>query len=88
MKLPAHWPAWLTFERMAKLPAKIAGQFPRLPEDIRFPVPERVRRAMPVFVRTTTFKLALLYSLMIAAFSGALLAYLYYSTVYYIRVES
>ncbi|MEZ5986665.1 MAG: ATP-binding protein [Hyphomonas sp.] len=44
--------------------------------------------ALPTFLRTTTFKLALLYSAMFAAFSAALLVYLYYSTVYYIRVES
>ena len=43
---------------------------------------------LPNFVRTTTFKLALLYSAMFAAFSAALLIYLYYSTVYYIRYES
>ncbi|KCZ85887.1 MULTISPECIES: sensor histidine kinase [Hyphomonas] len=44
--------------------------------------------ALPTFLRTTTFKLALLYSAMFAAFSAALLVYLYYSTVYYIRAES
>ncbi len=49
---------------------------------------DRLVRALPPFVRTTTFKLTLLYSMMIAAFSGALLAYLYYSTIFYIRAES
>lgn len=44
--------------------------------------------ALPTFLRTTTFKLALVYSAMFAAFSAALLIYLYYSTVYYIRNES
>ncbi|MBA3068160.1 MAG: HAMP domain-containing protein [Hyphomonas sp.] len=88
MKLPTHRPAWLTLEQLAKLPAKLAGRLPRFPDEFRLPIPERMRKAMPVFVRTTTFKLAMLYSLMIAAFSGALLAYLYYSTVYYIRIES
>jgi signal transduction histidine kinase len=88
MKLPTHWPAWLTREHLAKVSAKLAARVPRLPDDIRLPIPEGVRKAVPVFVRTTTFKLAILYSAMIAAFSGALLAYLYYSTVYYIRVES
>jgi signal transduction histidine kinase len=47
-----------------------------------------MKLALPSFLRTTTFKLALLYSAMFAAFSAALLVYLYYSTVYYIRVES
>ena len=42
----------------------------------------------PTFARTTTFKLALLYSAIFAVFSGALLVYLYYSTVYYIRNEA
>ncbi|MFN3910800.1 sensor histidine kinase [Hyphomonas sp.] len=88
MKLPTHRPAWLSFEYLAKLPAKLAGRLPRFPDDFQLPLPDRVRKSMPVFMRTTTFKLAMLYSLMIAAFSGALLAYLYYSTVYYIRVES
>jgi integral membrane sensor domain MASE1 len=76
MKLPTNRPAWLTLERLAKLPAKLAGRLPRFPDEIRLPIPERVRKSMPVFMRTTTFKLAMLYSLMIAAFSGALLAYL------------
>jgi hypothetical protein len=88
MKLPTHWPAWLSSERLAKLPAKLAGRLPLLPSVDRLPIPDAVRKAMPVFVRTTTFKLAMLYSTMIAGFSGALLAYLYYSTVYYIRAES
>jgi hypothetical protein len=88
MKLPAHWPTWLSIANLSKLPAKIAGRLPALPSFDRLPIPESVRKATPVFVRTTTFKLALLYSLMIAAFSGALLTYLYYSTVYYIRIES
>lgn len=73
---------------ISKLPAKLAGRLPRIPAIPRLPIPEKLRKATPVFIRTTTFKLAMLYSLMIAAFSGALLAYLYYSTVYYIRVES
>ncbi|HPE47410.1 MAG TPA: ATP-binding protein [Hyphomonas sp.] len=47
-----------------------------------------MKLAVPTFLRTTTFKLALLYSAMFAAFSGALLIYLYYSTVYYIRAEA
>lgn len=47
-----------------------------------------MKLGLPTFLRTTTFKLALLYSAMFAAFSAALLVYLYYSTVYYIRVES
>jgi len=47
-----------------------------------------MKLALPSFLRTTTFKLALLYSAMFAAFSAALLIYLYYSTVYYIRAES
>ncbi|MFN7163715.1 MAG: two-component sensor histidine kinase, partial [Hyphomonas sp.] len=70
MKLPSRLPAWLTFQYLARLPAQIVRRLPQLPEDIQLPIPERVRKAMPVFVRTTTFKLALLYSLMIAAFSG------------------
>ncbi|MFN7180878.1 sensor histidine kinase [Hyphomonas sp.] len=88
MKLPAFWPDWLRTFQIPKLPAKLAGRLPRIPAIPRLPIPEKLRKATPVFVRTTTFKLAMLYSLMIAAFSGALLAYLYYSTVYYIRVES
>ncbi|MEH6742734.1 sensor histidine kinase [Hyphomonas sp.] len=47
-----------------------------------------MRLALPTFLKTTTFKLALIYSAMFAAFSAALLVYLYYSTVYYIRAES
>ena len=47
-----------------------------------------MRLALPTFLKTTTFKLALIYSAMFAAFSAALLVYLYYSTVYYIRTES
>ena len=47
-----------------------------------------MKLGLPTFLRTTTFKLALLYSAMFAAFSAALLIYLYYSTVYYIRTES
>lgn len=47
-----------------------------------------MKLGLPSYIRTTTFKLALLYSAMFAAFSAALLAYLYYSTVYYIRYES
>ncbi|MDX1291215.1 MAG: ATP-binding protein [Hyphomonas sp.] len=47
-----------------------------------------MKLALPTFLRTTTFKLALIYSAMFAAFSAALLVYLYYSTVYYIRAES
>jgi signal transduction histidine kinase len=43
---------------------------------------------LPTFLRTTTFKLALLYSAMFAAFSAVLMVYLYYSTVYYIRAEA
>ena len=46
-----------------------------------------MKLALPSFLRTTTFKLALLYSAMFAAFSVALMVYLYYSTVYYIRAE-
>ncbi len=88
MKLPLQWPAWLRSERISRLSAKLAGRLPPMPNLDRLPIPEGVRKAMPIFVRTTTFKLALLYSTMIAVFSGALLAYLYYSTVYYIRVES
>jgi hypothetical protein len=88
MKLPLDWLAWLRTEQIAKWPAKFGGRIPAMPEIGPLPIPDGVRKAMPVFVRTTTFKLAMLYSAMIAAFSGALLAYLYYSTVYYIRVES
>ncbi len=88
MKLPTQWPAWLKRAHVLKSPAIVAAYLRRLPEELRLPLPEGVRKAVPVFVRTTTFKLAILYSTMIAAFSGALLAYLYYSTVYYIRVES
>lgn len=55
---------------------------------IRYPTGLLGRLGLPVFLRTTTFKLTLLYSAMIAAFSGALLVYLYYSTIYYIRVEA
>lgn len=47
-----------------------------------------MKLGLPTFLRTTTFKLALIYSAMFAAFSAALLVYLYYSTVYYIRAES
>lgn len=47
-----------------------------------------MKLALPTFLKTTTFKLALIYSAMFAAFSAALLVYLYYSTVYYIRTES
>ena len=47
-----------------------------------------MKLALPTFLKTTTFKLALIYSAMFAAFSAALLVYLYYSTVYYIRAES
>ncbi len=88
MKLPTSRPAWLSFEQIAKVPAKLAGRLPHMPRMHRFPMPDRLRKALPVFMRTTTFKLALLYSGMIAAFSAALLIYLYYSTVYYIRAES
>ncbi len=42
----------------------------------------------PSFARTTTFRLALVYSVMFLIFSGALLGYLYYSTIYYIRDQS
>lgn len=52
------------------------------------PFIEKLKKAAPPFVRTTTFKLTILYSAMIATFSGALLVYLYYSTVYYIQSES
>lgn len=47
-----------------------------------------MKLALPTILRTTTFKLALLYSAMFATFSAGLLAYLYFSTVYYIRSES
>jgi signal transduction histidine kinase len=43
---------------------------------------------LPTFMRTTTFRLALLYSVLFSAFSAALLIYLYSSTVAYIRNES
>jgi hypothetical protein len=43
---------------------------------------------LPAFMRTTTFRLALLYSAMFTAFAAALLIYLYTSTVIYIRDES
>lgn len=43
---------------------------------------------LPTFLRTTTFKLALIYSAMFATFSAALMAYLYFSTVYYIQAQS
>jgi signal transduction histidine kinase len=88
MKLPAQWPNWLSHLPVPKLPAKLAGRLAAWPPIPRLPIPDSLRKAVPVFIRTTTFKLALLYSAMIAAFSGALLAYLYYSTVYYINAES
>lgn len=40
------------------------------------------------FLRTTTFKLALLYAVMFAVFAAALLVYLYASTVLYLRTEA
>ncbi|MFN7055828.1 sensor histidine kinase [Hyphomonas sp.] len=49
---------------------------------------QKLAKTLPVFIRTTTFKLTILYSATIAAFSGALLIYLYYSTVYHIQAES
>ncbi len=43
---------------------------------------------LPTFMRTTTFRLALVYSAMFALFSAALLIWLYSSTVVYIRNEA
>ena len=40
------------------------------------------------FLRTTTFRLALLYTVLFAVFSAGLLAYLYFTTVGYIRREA
>ncbi|MEE9380168.1 MAG: two-component sensor histidine kinase, partial [Hyphomonadaceae bacterium] len=40
------------------------------------------------FLRTTTFRLALLYTVLFAVFSAGLLTYLFFSTVGYIRAEA
>ena len=61
MKLPTHRPAWLSLERLAKLPGKIAGRIPRFPDDIQLPLPERVRKAMPVFVERSILALPKVY---------------------------
>ncbi len=47
-----------------------------------------MRSGLFTFLRTTTFKLALLYTVLFAVFSATLLAYLYYSTVGSIRRET
>jgi len=44
--------------------------------------------SLPALVRTTTFRLAVLYGVLFTLFSAILLAYLYLSTVGYIRNES
>ena len=46
-----------------------------------------MKLGLPLFARTTTFRLAMLYGLMFAVFSAVLLAFLYVSTVGYIRAE-
>lgn len=42
---------------------------------------------LPPILRTTTFRLAILYGVLFTAFSGILLGYLYVSTVGYLRTE-
>ena len=44
--------------------------------------------SLPTLVRTTTFRLAMLYGVLFTAFSAILLGYLYVSTVGYIRNQS
>lgn len=91
MKSPLRLPSWLApmVPDMAQIkrPFLAMGEFWRETK-ARLPFIDRLKRAAPPFVRTTTFKLTILYSAMIATFSGALLVYLYYSTVYYIQAES
>lgn len=43
---------------------------------------------LPAFARTTTFRLALLYVVLIAIYSAALLGYLYVATVGYMRTDT
>lgn len=43
---------------------------------------------LPTFVRTTTFRLAMLYGVLFTVFSAILLGYLYVSTVGYIRTQT
>lgn len=91
MKSPLRLPSWLApmvpDKALIKRPFLAMGNLWRETR-ARLPFIDRLKRAAPPFVRTTTFKLTILYSAMIATFSGALLVYLYYSTVYYIRAES
>lgn len=47
-----------------------------------------MNRSLPTLVRTTTFKLAMLYGVLFTVFSAVLLGYLYVSTVGYIRNQS
>lgn len=98
MKTPLQLPAWLAprvpdkalLLRPVRVVGKGIGAAWRAMGKAwaSLPFMAQIKKAMPAFVRTTTFKLTILYSAMIAAFSGALLVYLYYSTVYYIRAES
>lgn len=87
MKLPIRLPAWMASlmpgGALLRRPATLLGR--AMPSQA---TRERIAKALPVFIRTTTFKLTILYSATIAAFSGALLIYLYYSTVYYIEAEA
>lgn len=102
MNSPLQLPAWLVsrvpdkalllrpFQIASQFAGRIWGSASRAVGKIWYSLPfiPQLKRALPAFVRTTTFKLTILYSAMIAAFSGALLVYLYYSTVYYIQSES
>lgn len=87
MKLPMRLPAWMASlmpdRALMRRPAELFRRITPSPA-----TRERIAKALPVFIRTTTFKLTILYSATIAAFSGALLIYLYYSTVYYIQAEA
>lgn len=47
-----------------------------------------MKLGLPTFLRTTTFKLAMIYTAMFGTFSAALMAYLYFSTAYYIQTQS
>lgn len=91
MKLPLCLPSWspprLSGLRILLRPFQAVGSlWSKVWSSLPFSA--HLKKALPPFLRTTTFKLTILYSAMIAAFSGALLVYLYYSTVYYIRAES
>ncbi len=95
MKKPSGLPAWI----VERVPSRWR---PSLPFGLKWPASwalpplppfairlgQRLDRAIPDFARTTTFKLTVLYSVMIAAFASGLLAYLYYTTIHYIRAES